>query len=46
VIGAFLQCALPFAVALFPQRGSIASGKLEPQFGGRGIDTYYFNKGV
>jgi sideroflexin-5 len=53
VIGAFLQCALPLAVALFPQRGSIAADDLEPQFRGRKdaatgaeVTTYFYNKGL
>lgn len=52
IIGVFLQLALPFAVAVFPQRGSIAASVLEPQFhhlkdaSGKSIDTFYFNKGV
>lgn len=48
VIAAFLQGALPFAVALFPQKGSISADKLEPEFRDRpGIPpTLYFNKGV
>jgi hypothetical protein len=41
-----LQFSLPFAVALFPQKGSIAAASLEPTFANRGIATYYFNKGV
>lgn len=46
VIAAFLQGALPFAVALFPQTGSIAADKLEPEFRNRGTATYTFNKGL
>jgi len=46
IFALFLQCALPFAVALFPQRGSISAKDLEPQFQNRGIETYYYNKGV
>ncbi len=52
VFALFLQCALPFAVALFPQKGSISANSLEPQFRGRldstgqPIDRYYFNKGI
>ena len=53
VFAVFLQCALPFAVALFPQTGTIAAADLEPQFRGR-VDpatgrpvlSYTFNKGV
>jgi len=48
VIAFFLQKALPFAVATFPQTGSISANKLEPQF--RPLDgsnpSYTFNKGV
>jgi sideroflexin-5 len=32
VVAFFLQAALPFALALFPQRGAIAAGALEPEF--------------
>ena len=53
VFAVFLQCALPFAVALFPQTGSIPASSLEPEFRGRvdaatgrAIDAYTFNKGV
>lgn len=46
VIAAFLQGALPFAVALFPQTGSIAADKLEPEFRNRGTAMYTFNKGL
>jgi sideroflexin-5 len=52
VIAVFLQCALPFAVALFPQKGSIPASALEPSFqnrkdkDGNVISTYYYNKGV
>jgi sideroflexin-5 len=43
---------LPFAISLFPQEGSIAVSRLEPQFAGavdnsgRPVDTFYFNKGL
>ena len=52
VIAVFLQLALPFAVAVFPQRGAIAAASLEPQFHGRKdtrgqpVETYYYNKGI
>lgn len=52
IIAVFLQLALPFAVAVFPQRGAIAAESLEPQFRGRKapdgsvITTYYYNKGL
>lgn len=53
IIAVFLQGALPFAVALFPQRGAIAAGDLEPEFRGRAdpatgkpVEVYYYNKGV
>ena len=46
VIAAFLQGALPLAVAVFPQRGEIAADALEPQFRGRGTAVYSFNKGL
>jgi hypothetical protein len=42
----FLQAALPFAVALFPQTGTIRAEDLEPEFRNRGIATYTYNKGV
>lgn len=52
VIGTFLQCALPFAVALFPQEASLPAESLEPGFrdlrlsDGRRVDRLYFNKGL
>jgi hypothetical protein len=53
VVACFLQGALPFALALFPQRGSIAAEQLEPEFRGRvspttkqPVATYYYNKGL
>lgn len=46
VIAAFLQGALPLAVALFPQQGDIAADALEPEFRGRGTARYTFNKGL
>ena len=52
VVAVFLQCALPFAVALFPQVGALPAASLEPQFhgrrdaAGRVIETYYYNKGL
>lgn len=53
VFAFFLQCALPFAVAVFPQKGAIAAAKLEPQFQGKvdattgkQIETFYYNKGI
>lgn len=52
IIAVFLQCALPFAVALFPQRGAISADDLEPEFRGRKgpdgqpLTTYFYNKGV
>ena len=53
VFAVFLQGALPLAIALFPQKGSIAASALEPQFQnkvdsktGKAIETYTYNKGV
>lgn len=53
VIAVFLQCALPFAVAMFPQQGTIAASALEPEFQakvspatGKRLDHYVFNKGL
>lgn len=52
VIAAFLQLALPFAIAVFPQRGEIAATDLEPAFHGRKdasgaeIKSYFYNKGL
>jgi hypothetical protein len=53
VFACFLQGALPFAVALFPQTGRIAAADLEPQFQGRvsaktgrPVEYYTYNKGV
>jgi ribosomal protein S18 acetylase RimI-like enzyme len=46
IFACFLQGALPFAVALFPQKGSIAAADVEPQFQGKGVGTYYYNKGL
>ena len=53
VFACFLQGALPFAVALFPQTGRIAAADLEPQFRGRvsaktgkPVEFYTYNKGV
>ena len=53
VFACFLQGALPFAVALFPQTGRIAAADLEPQFRGRvsaktgrPVEYYTYNKGV
>jgi tricarboxylate carrier len=53
VFACFLQGALPFAVALFPQTGRIAAADLEPEFRGRvsavtgrPVEFYTYNKGV
>jgi len=52
VLSVFLQCALPPAVALFPQTGTIAASDLEPAFRGRftaagaPITAYTYNKGI
>lgn len=52
VFALFLQGALPFAVALFPQTGTIDAEALEPQFrdrkdaDGNRISRYTYNKGV
>lgn len=46
IFACFLQGALPFAVALFPQKGSIAASALEPEFQGKGVDVFYYNKGL
>ena len=52
IIAVFLQCALPFAVALFPQTGSINAQELEPEFRGRvdgkgrPITVYTYHKGI
>lgn len=53
VIGVFLQCALPMAIALFPQRNALSPTSLEPAFAskinpttGKPVESYYFNKGV
>eukprot|EP00049_Salpingoeca_infusionum_P019080 m.360091 g.360091 ORF g.360091 m.360091 type:complete len:331 (+) comp18882_c0_seq1:369-1361(+) len=50
-VGAFVF-GLPFAIALFPQEGTIAASEMEPQYQnlkdaqGNAIDTFYFNKGL
>ena len=52
IFAAFLQAALPFAVALFPQTGTIAARDLEQEFRGRRgadgniIESYTYNKGI
>ena len=46
VIAAFLQGALPLAVAVFPQRGEIEADALEPQFRNRGSKVFFYNKGL
>jgi len=47
VFAAFLQGALPLAVALFPQKGAVRAGDLEERFHGRGKDyVYTYNKGL
>ena len=53
MIAVFLQCALPFAVALFPQHVRVASSQLEPEFrdlkdaqSGLPLTSFVFNKGV
>jgi hypothetical protein len=53
ILAVFLQGALPLAVALFPQKGTIAAASLEPEFQNRispttnlPITTYVYNKGL
>jgi tricarboxylate carrier len=53
ILAVFLQGALPLAVALFPQKGTIAASSLEPEFQNRispttnkTITTYVYNKGL
>ena len=53
VFAAFLQCALPPALALFPQTGTIRAAELEPSFQsrvhsvtGKPMDVYFYNKGL
>lgn len=52
VIAACLQCALPFAIAVFPQTGSVQAAALEEGLqrkvdrNGNPITTYYYNKGI
>lgn len=54
VFAVFLQCALPFAVALFPQTGTIAASDVEPavrnaakdSVTGKPLEVFYYNKGI
>jgi len=52
IIAVFLQCALPFAVALFPQTATVAASDLEPPFRGlvtatgEPVRAFTFNKGL
>ena len=53
ILAVFLQGALPLAVALFPQKGTIAASDLEKEFQNRlspttnlPITTYVYNKGL
>ena len=52
VISSCLQCALPFAIAVFPQTGSVPSSSLEDNFAhrvdreGKPITTFFYNKGI
>ena len=52
IIGTCLQCALPFAIALFPQTGSVSAAALEDEFKsrvdreGRPVATFFYNKGI
>lgn len=46
ILACFLQGSLPLALALFPQKGSISAEDLEPEFRGKGVSTYYYNKGL
>jgi hypothetical protein len=46
VFACFLQGALPLAVAIFPQTGSIAASSLEEKFQNKGVTTYTYNKGL
>ena len=52
VFAVFLQCALPPAVALFPQTGVIAAADVEPAFrarktrDGRAVESFTYNKGI
>lgn len=44
--GANSALVTPACIALFDQRASIKAGDLEESFQGRGVETYYFNKGL
>ncbi|KXS22413.1 Tricarboxylate/iron carrier, partial [Gonapodya prolifera JEL478] len=46
VVGACLQFALPMAVGMFPQKGSVAVGSVEEEFRNKGVERVWFNKGV
>jgi hypothetical protein len=52
IIAVFLQCALPLAVGIFPEVGTISAAALEPRFrglkdlDGRPVETFTYNKGI
>ncbi len=49
-ISASLLCALPCAVALYPQKASMPISKVEEEIAAKakrlGADTVYFNRGL
>lgn len=52
LIGLSLMTALPAAIAVFPQRGSLKTESMEEEFrnlrdkDGNKIDTLFYNKGL
>lgn len=52
MIGLSLMTALPAAIAVFPQRGSLKTDSMEEEFhnirnkDGKKIETLFYNKGL